>query len=83
MYNWTKVFARYCDGGSQIGDVEEPITGRNPKPIYYRGRRVLAAQMQELVDSWGLLNATDVVYSGCSAGGLSAFVSASLHPTPP
>lgn len=46
------------------------------RAVYYRGARVLKAQMEELVARWGLLNASDVVYSGCSAGGLSALLHA-------
>ena len=74
MYNWTKVYLKYCDGGSQTGDVAAPVTVGS-STIYYRGHRILRAVQAALI-SRGLSSATDVVISGCSAGGLSTFLHA-------
>lgn len=67
MYNWNKVFLIYCDGGSFTGnsDAMYGIT-----KLYFRGRQNLIA----IKNSLNLKNATDVVISGCSAGGLATYL---------
>lgn len=67
----------YCDGGFQIGDVTAPV----PAPdgtLYYRGARIVRAAMAAFLANAtvGLAAATDVVISGCSAGGVSTFIHA-------
>mmetsp|Transcript_22421 Transcript_22421/g.33555 ORF Transcript_22421/g.33555 Transcript_22421/m.33555 type:complete len:378 (+) Transcript_22421:58-1191(+) len=71
--NYTIVFAMYCDGSSWTSDVDHPVIVRN-RPIYYRGHRLLEALIHNLVHVEGLKNATNVLYSGCSAGGLTALL---------
>lgn len=73
MYNWNAVMLRYCDGGSLTGDREAPVVVGNAT-LHFRGRAVLDAQIQSLLKERGMGHATDVVVSGCSAGGLAAFV---------
>eukprot|EP01084_Bolivina_argentea_P136188 239864_1 len=76
MYNWNKVFVRYCDGMSYAGDVTDPVV--NPKNsselMYYRGKRILNAVFESLLSDYGLDKATDVVVGGGSAGGLATFL---------
>ena len=76
MWNWTKIYLPYCDGGSQTGDVAAPIPIPGHDPIFFRGHRILRAVQSALMQTWGLGAATDVVISGCSAGGLSVFLHA-------
>eukprot|EP01084_Bolivina_argentea_P181765 313878_1 len=63
MYNWNKVYVRYCDGMSMGGDATEPVI--NPKNsselMYYRGKRILNAVFESLLSAYGLDKATDVV----------------------
>lgn len=74
--NWTKVFLPYGDGTSQLGDVTEPvIVTKGATPIYFRGARVLRA-MIDFLRAEGLSAATEVVVSGCSAGGLATYAHA-------
>ena len=75
MWNYTRVYLPYCDGFSQTGDVESPISTGPPhnSTIYYRGLRVLRAQ-QEYLRAAGLDEATEIVVAGCSAGGLSVYL---------
>ena len=74
MWNWTKVFLPYTDGGSQTGDLDAPVSVGNAT-IYYRGHRILKANIAAL-KAKGLDAATEVVVSGCSAGGLATFLHA-------
>ena len=74
MWNWTKVFLPYTDGGSQTGNRNDPVKVGN-ETIYYRGHRILNAMIPAL-KAKGLASATEVVISGCSAGGLSTFLHA-------
>jgi hypothetical protein len=72
MYNWNSVFMPYCDGGSFSGNNESVTLFQNEK-LYFRGKRIREAIAAALLAS-GLSKATDVVISGCSAGGLSTFL---------
>jgi hypothetical protein len=74
MATWSKLFLPYCDGGSQVGNLETPVSV-NGKTIYYRGHRILDA-MQGNLSKGVMSEATEVVVSGCSAGGLSTYLHA-------
>ena len=73
MYNWNKVFMKYCDGGSFSGnnDTVQPYKGAT---LHWRGKRIREAAYAELMANHGLKDATDAVISGCSAGGLATFL---------
>ena len=63
-------FLKYCDGASFSGrktDVSE-------RGLYYRGGYVLDALLADLDANQGLADATDIVVSGCSAGGLATYL---------
>lgn len=72
---WGVAFLGYCDGGSYAGSVAEPVPVGNGDVIFYRGRHILDAFVTKVL-SMGGLAATDVILSGCSAGGLAAFLHA-------
>ena len=65
---------KYCDGASFSGNNAtvniDPATGT---ALYFRGSRVRSAMQRDLFAK-GLANATDLVVSGCSAGGLATFL---------
>lgn len=73
MYNWNAVELRYCDGASLSGDRATPanVSGTT---LHYRGRAILDAEIKSLLNDRGMNKATDVVVSGCSAGGLATFL---------
>ena len=73
MYNWNHVFLRYCDGGSFSGS-NATSTLVNGETLWFRGKHVLKAMIADLVGARGLKASTDVVISGCSAGGLATFL---------
>lgn len=67
----------YCDGTSFSGDLETPVAtagGKYPNPIYFRGRRILDANLADLTGRRGLGSAAAVVLSGHSAGGLATYL---------
>jgi hypothetical protein len=66
---------RYCDGGSFAGNNNNVSIVDNTK-LYFRGKRILDGVLQELQKSKNLKSATDVVISGCSAGGLATYLHA-------
>jgi O-palmitoleoyl-L-serine hydrolase len=68
------VYLKYCDGSSQTGDVDAPVPVGN-STIYYRGHRILRAVLAYLTATT-LAGASDIVVSGCSAGGLSTYLHA-------
>jgi hypothetical protein len=73
MYNWNSVYLRYCDGASFSGN-NATVSIIKDKAIYYRGFRILEAIFSDLFTNRGLNKATDVVVSGCSAGGLATYL---------
>lgn len=73
MYNWNSVFFRYCDGGSFAGS-NASTTKHLGATLHWRGRHVLNAGISDMLSARGLAKATDVVVSGCSAGGLATFL---------
>jgi len=70
---WNHVMFAYCDGASFTGSVDDPVEV-NGKKIYFRGLRNLQAIIQDLAKKHGLNKATQVLVSGCSAGGLATFI---------
>lgn len=71
FYNWNKVFIRYCDGSSFVGDVEEVDPETN---LHYRGSRIFGAVVNELLAKKGLNNSQNVILAGNSAGGLATIL---------
>lgn len=72
FWNWNKVYVRYCDGASFGGNVDAPVHV-DGHTIYFRGRRVLDATLDDLLQR-GLAKATDFLVNGCSAGGLATWL---------
>ena len=73
MYNWNAVELRYCDGASLSGDKATP-TQVGDTTLHFRGRAILDAEIDSILNDRGMKDATDVVVSGCSAGGLATFL---------
>jgi hypothetical protein len=72
--DYTAVYAMYCDGGSWTGNAESPVVV-NGKQVWYRGRRLLDALLDYMLDE-GLKSATELMFGGCSAGGLTCYLHA-------
>jgi hypothetical protein len=74
------VYVKYCDGNSYAGTLDAPYTvpWAPASPIYLRGKQIREAVVDVLVTRFGLGNATEFVLSGCSAGGLAAYLHADV-----
>lgn len=86
-WNWNKIYLGYCDGASFSGQVAEPVSvsaSGTHVNVYYKGRYILDAVYETLLfdslNSIGLTTkmseATEIILSGTSAGGLSIFLHA-------
>ena len=74
MYNWNKVLALYCDGGSRAGNVDGPvIVDGEGSEVFFRGAHILNATLDSLAAA-GLSRAEDFIVTGESAGGLTAML---------
>ena len=75
MYNWNSVYFKYCDGGSFSGsNASSTPSGVGNTSLHFRGKHILDAGITDMLRHRGLAQATEVVVSGCSAGGLAAFL---------
>ncbi|EYU37453.1 hypothetical protein ABFS82_01G047200 [Erythranthe guttata] len=70
FYNWNRVFIRYCDGSSFMGDVKKVDPETN---LHKRGSRIFTSVIDELL-SKGLKDAKNVMLTGNSAGGLATIL---------
>jgi len=73
MFNWNKVYLPYCDGGSFSGN-NRTVAQVNGHSVYFRGYLNLQSVYLDLVQTRNLKAAKEVVISGCSAGGLAAYL---------
>lgn len=80
--DWTMVIARYCDGTSFSGRLDEPVqildeNGTNTS-LYYRGNYILEAIAHEALElksnSSSRRNISHLVVGGSSAGGLGTYL---------
>jgi hypothetical protein len=74
FYTWNKVFMHYCDGSSFGGGRADPIAvtrGGKPGDLWLRGRNNFDALVSHFSTTLGMDNATDIILSGGSAGGLA------------
>eukprot|EP00730_Choanoeca_flexa_P014122 TRINITY_DN6056_c0_g1_i2.p1 TRINITY_DN6056_c0_g1~~TRINITY_DN6056_c0_g1_i2.p1 ORF type:complete len:397 (+),score=90.97 TRINITY_DN6056_c0_g1_i2:2-1192(+) len=68
-----RVMLWYCDGASFTGSMAGPVR-YNTTTLHFRGKHNMDAIIEELLTSRGLAQATSVLVSGGSAGGLAAFL---------
>jgi len=76
LWNWNLVFVRYCDGAYMSGARVAPVQVKSfwgEGVVHYNGEHISRAVMADLSKQSGLGSATDVVFSGCSAGGIHTF----------
>lgn len=69
--------ALYCDGGSWAGNAVSPVMAKPnssapAQKIFYRGRPLLDALYDHLLAA-GLHSASELLFAGCSAGGLTVY----------
>ena len=79
--DWNFVWFAYCDGSSQLSDRVDPVVVGSTT-LHYRGRALLDAHLFELERLYSFLStATEVIVSGTSAGGMSAYLQSSYIKT--
>lgn len=69
--DWNHVFVMYCTGDLHLGTVETPGDDQWGW-AYFSGALIVDAVIADLKDSHGLSNATEVIWSGDSAGGIGS-----------
>ncbi|EDO39429.1 predicted protein, partial [Nematostella vectensis] len=74
FHSWNVVYVPYCDGASFTGNRSDPVVVKGQR-LYMRGKRILSALIDDLLVK-GLQNATDVVFTGTSAGALAVLMNA-------
>eukprot|EP00300_Choanocystis_sp_HF-7_P028344 c3389_g1_i1.p1 GENE.c3389_g1_i1~~c3389_g1_i1.p1 ORF type:complete len:254 (-),score=38.11 c3389_g1_i1:532-1191(-) len=75
---FNKVYLVYCDGASFSGLRATPLRTTSPTipQLHFRGRAILEAALGTLSESYSFRQATQLLLTGCSAGGLAAFMHA-------
>jgi len=73
FWDWNHAMVLGCDGGSFLGNRDEPLIV-DGEPVYFRGRANVLAAIQDLLDKHSLGDATEVIFSGDFDGGLGAIV---------
>jgi hypothetical protein len=73
MYTGNAAYLVYCDGASFSGN-NNTATVFNSTNVHFRGALVRQAMFDDLLNNRGLSNASEVVISGSSAGGLAVFL---------
>jgi len=71
FYGWNHVKLNYCSSDTWVGDIDQTING---EVWYFRGKNIVRAiiedlQQAEVIQTANLSEATEVIWSGSSAGG--------------
>eukprot|EP01083_Nonionella_stella_P039236 106715_1 len=72
-FNWNSIYVRYCDGLLYASNNETIYSYNASISLHFRGWRILNGVLNVLQQKYNLSKATDVLFSGCSAGGLATF----------
>jgi hypothetical protein len=70
------VVVPYCDGASFSGALSAPVAYNATLSLHFRGRYILAAVFSALAARHGLGGAHEVLFKGCSAGGMAVILHA-------
>ena len=71
MAQWNHVLVKYCDGASYAGDAVHSYNGQQ---LFFKGKYNRDETIKALLFQHGMKYASDVVISGCSAGGLGVYL---------
>jgi hypothetical protein len=71
FHNWNIIYVPYCSGDLWLGN------NTNPSPtswnLTFAGNQIFLAAIQTLINDWDLEDATEVVLTGVSAGGIGVY----------
>jgi len=68
---WSTVFIKYCSGDLHLGAQSSP--GETVEGLQFSGHLIVEAVLDTLIASGDLARATEIVWSGDSAGGMGSF----------
>jgi hypothetical protein len=72
-YDWTRIYIKYCTGTGHQGTKSASVSYKGTE-LWFRGHNVTIAILDSLQKSYGIFNeGTEILVSGCSAGGLAAY----------
>ncbi|CEM19426.1 unnamed protein product [Vitrella brassicaformis CCMP3155] len=78
FHDWNYVWIWYCDGSSYSSNLKDKVVytkeDGQPVDLYFKGHGLLVDIFEDLLENQGMNGATDVVISGCSAGGLGVLL---------
>eukprot|EP00483_Globobulimina_turgida_P011075 UN11096 len=72
-FNWNTIYVKYCDGSCYSSNNQTVVKINNDLSLHFTGFRILEGVFDELMN-YGYGNASDLLLSGCSAGGLGTFL---------
>ena len=67
------VFLKYCTGTGHQGYKKDPIDYKGQK-LYFRGQYATVGQLNAIDKLYKLFNATEIIVTGQSVGGLAAML---------
>lgn len=76
-YNWNTLYVKYCDGSGYSSNNETLVYINDSLSLHMTGFRILYSVFDELLDNDDIYHyseATDVLLSGCSAGGIGVYL---------
>lgn len=74
FYDWNVVFVKYCDGASFAGNSDGVINWKGTE-LHFRGFPILQLVFNTLL-AGEMKSASEVILTGCSAGGLATYIHA-------
>ncbi len=77
FYDWTKIYAIYCDGAEYFGSRPEPIPYKDKK-LYFRGTNNVLEQIKYMEDKFDIFKKNKIVVTGVSAGGIATYLYANF-----
>eukprot|EP00998_Keelungia_sp_KM082_P013372 NODE_986_length_1520_cov_59.592965_g975_i0.p1 GENE.NODE_986_length_1520_cov_59.592965_g975_i0~~NODE_986_length_1520_cov_59.592965_g975_i0.p1 ORF type:complete len:403 (-),score=10.13 NODE_986_length_1520_cov_59.592965_g975_i0:264-1472(-) len=73
---WRRAVVMYCDGSSWLGDADKPVQMAPNLTVHFRGNSNLRGSISLLLNQLGMRNATEVVFTGHSAGAAGLLLNA-------
>eukprot|EP00041_Stephanoeca_diplocostata_P012092 m.201831 g.201831 ORF g.201831 m.201831 type:complete len:428 (+) comp18805_c0_seq1:294-1577(+) len=74
---WNKIFVPYCSGDVWAGGdavASNPFPDTSSWTGFFQGHMIVDAVLNTTRDQFGMKDATDIILTGCSAGGIGAFL---------
>ncbi len=73
FWDWNKIVVKYCDGSNNQGYLEDPILYEGTN-LWFRGHNNTYSMFEYARTHFGLFDATDVIVTGSSSGGVASMI---------